>query len=211
MSKLRIEKLKQGSASNNDVLVFRNDLGTFQGQSNLSVNTITLGTNTVNSSVYTGTAYLANNTANFNGQPASYYALSSDPATAYSNAVSVASADASTKAATAYSNAVSVSATDASTKAATAYSNAIAYSGNAALAFANAVAYAASNTYVNTQLSLKANLTGATFAGAVAAANLNTTGTLSADIITVSNVAQTQTNLQVDPAGSAFLNAIIYG
>lgn len=45
----------------------------------------------------------------------------------------------------------------------------------------------------------------------VAAANINTSGTVSADIITVSNVSQTQTNLQVDPAGTAFLNALIYG
>jgi hypothetical protein len=45
----------------------------------------------------------------------------------------------------------------------------------------------------------------------VAAANLNISGTVAADIITVSNVSQTQTNLQVDPAGTAFLNALIYG
>ena len=51
--------------------------------------------------------------------------------TAYSNAVSVASTDASNKAATAYSNAVSVASTDASNKAATAYSNATTFSANA--------------------------------------------------------------------------------
>lgn len=316
MSKLRIEKLKQGSASNNDVLVFRNDLGTFQGQSNLSLTKITLGTNTVNSSVYTGSAnYL-------NGQPASFYAAASglDTAyanaalfantianTAYTNAVSVASTDATNKAGNAYSNAV----TYADTKASDAYANAIAYSGNAAAAYANAIAYAASNTYVNSTF---APLAAPTFSGTVtiggnliisgttttidtssinvtdsllylasnntvsdildigfaahynagsganghtglvrsattkkyylfqnyqpefgandnidvansatgiqmadlvvgtlSSANLNTTGTLSADIITVANVEQTQTNLQVDPAGSAFLNAIIYG
>ena len=359
MSKLRIEKLKQGVSSNNDVLVYRNDLGTFQGQSNVALNTITLGGNTVNSSVYTGTSLNANSTTYFGGQLAAYYANATVPGTAYSNAVTYAgtiagtayanavanaASDATTKAATAYSNAVSTASSDATTKAATAYSNAIAYSGNAALAYANAIAYsgnaalayanainyAASNTYVNstfaplasptltglltannvtitgnltvsgtttyintatlniadnivtlnadvtnvtaptenagievnrgsaanvqlrwnesldiwqstldgtTYLTLATNndvttaysngvsyanstflkLSGGTMSGAisgitsVAAANINTTGTVSADIITVSNVAQTQTNLQVDPAGSAFLNAIIYG
>lgn len=366
MSKLRIEKLKQGVSSNNDVLVFRNDLGTFQGQSNVVLNTITLGSNTVNSSVYTGTSLNANNTTYFNGQLASYYANSTVAGTiadtAYANAVIFAN----TIANTAYTNAVSVAASDATTKAATAYSNATSYADTkAAAAYTNAVAYAASNTYVNTQLGLKADLAGAVFTGAVsgittlaagnttitgfanvtanlqannirttgsvqidgdlvvsgntvtvyatnlnvednliylnannavanpdlgfagnyndgtyrhagffrdatdgvwkvfdqylpepdasayidtanasfriadfqantttsrllfsgnttitgfinvstsvAAANINTSGTVSADIITVSNVAQTQTNLQVDPAGSAFLNAIIYG
>jgi len=73
---------------------------------------------------------------------------------------------------TAYSNAVSTASTDASSKAATAYSN--------------AVAYAAANTYVNTQLALKANLTGAAFTGAVsgittlAAGNTSITGTITA-------------------------------
>jgi hypothetical protein len=332
MSKIRIEKLKQGLASNNDVLVFRNDLGTFQGQSNLSVNTITLGTNTVNSSVYTGSAtYL-------NGQLASFYATNTGLTnglttayanatlfantianTAFTNAVSVAATDATTKAATAYSNAISY----ADTKAAAAYSNAIAYSGNAAAAYANAIAYAASNTYVNSTF---APLASPTFSGVVTVSgnlvvtgntisinttsinvtdsllylatnnevsdildigfgahynngsganghtglvrsavtkkwylfqnyqpelyanntidfantgtgvqmadlvvgnlvanstlvvtgsanvgSLNTTGTVTANVISVSNVGQTQTNLQVDPAGSAFLNAIIYG
>lgn len=345
MSKLRIEKLKQGSASNNDVLVFRNDLGTFQGQSNLSVDTITLGSKTVNSSVYTGSA---NNATYFNGHDAAYYANSTAPGviattayanavlfantianTAFTNAVSVAASDASTKASTAYSNATAY----ADTKAAAAYSNAIAYSGNAAAAYANAVAYAASNSYVNATFAPKANptLTGtltvtgdatitgnlfvtgttttvntasievasslvhlaanntsdiidigfvghyangvtnnhigfvrsatnkkfylfqnyqpeivsnttidfantatgiqmadlvvgnlvanstlvvtgnATIGTSLTAASINTTGTITANVLSVSNVQQTQTNLQVDPAGSAFLNAIIYG
>ena len=68
MSKVRVEKLKQGVSSNNDVLVYRNDLGQYQGQSNVVLTQVTLGTNTVNSSVYTGTAYLANNTTYLNGQ-----------------------------------------------------------------------------------------------------------------------------------------------
>ena len=266
MSKLRIEKLKQGISSNNDVLVYRNDLGTFQGQSNVVLNTITLGGNTVNSSVYTGTSLNANSTTYFGGQLSTYYA----------NA---------TVAGTAYANAVANAASDATTKAATAYSNAIAYSGNAALAYANAIAYAASNTYVNSTFAPLASptLTGLLTANNVTitgnltvsgtttyvnttnlnigdniitlnadlgasapsenagfevmrgtsanvslfwdetsdywsfssnvniSANLNTTGTVSANVLSVSNVEQTQTNLQVDPAGSAFLNAIIYG
>ena len=266
MSKLRIEKLKQGISSNNDVLVYRNDLGTFQGQSNVVLNTITLGGNTVNSSVYTGTSLNANSTTYFGGQLSTYYANSTVAGTAYSNAISTASSD-------------------ATTKAATAYSNAIAYSGNAALAYANAIAYAASNTYVNSTFAPLASptLTGLLTANNVTitgnltvsgtttyvnttnlnigdniitlnadlgasapsenagfevmrgtsanvsllwdetsdywsfssnvniSANLNTTGTVSANVLSVSNVEQTQTNLQVDPAGSAFLNAIIYG
>ena len=266
MSKLRIEKLKQGISSNNDVLVYRNDLGTFQGQSNVVLNTITLGGNTVNSSVYTGTSLNANSTTYFGGQLSTYYANS-------------------TVAGTAYANAVANAASDATTKAATAYSNAIAYSGNAALAYANAIAYAASNTYVNSTFAPLASptLTGLLTANNVTitgnltvsgtttyvntttlnigdniitlnadlgasapsenagfevmrgtsanvsllwdetsdywsfssnvniSANLNTTGTVSANVLSVSNVEQTQTNLQVDPAGSAFLNAIIYG
>jgi hypothetical protein len=90
MSKLRIEKLKQGTSSNNDVLVYRNDIGTYQGQSNLTLTAVTVSANAT-------------------------------------------------------------------------------------------------------------------------VGNLNTTGTVTANVLSVSNVAQTQTNLQVDPAGSAFLNAIIYG
>lgn len=42
-------------------------------------------------------------------------------------------------------------------------------------------------------------------------ASINTNGTLTANTISVGNVEQTQTNLQVDPAGTAFLNALIYG
>ena len=118
------------------------------------------------------TATAANNALYLGGQAASYYANAAAPGTAYSNAVSTASTDASSKAATAYSNAVSTASTDASSKAATAYSN--------------AVAYAAANTYVNTQLALKANLTGAAFTGAVsgittlAAGNTSITGTITA-------------------------------
>jgi len=75
-------------------------------------------------------------------------------ATAYSNAVSDAATDATTKAGTAYSNAIATAASDATTKAGTAYSNAIATAAadattKAGTAYSNAIAYAASNTYVN--------------------------------------------------------------
>lgn len=45
----------------------------------------------------------------------------------------------------------------------------------------------------------------------ITSASINTNGTLTANTISVGNVEQTQTNLQVDPAGTAFLNALIYG
>jgi hypothetical protein len=41
--------------------------------------------------------------------------------------------------------------------------------------------------------------------------SINTNGTITANTIVVGNVEQTQTNLNVDPAGTAFLNALIYG
>lgn len=67
---------------------------------------------------------------------------SSKAATAYSNAVSYAD----TKAATAYSNAISVAATDASSKAATAYSNAVSYADTkAGQAYSNAISVAATD------------------------------------------------------------------
>ena len=74
----------------------------------------------------------------------------------------------------------------------TAYSNAIAYSGNAALAYANAVVYAASNTYVNTQLGLKASLAGAAFTGAVSGIT-----TLAAGNTTITGSANVSTTFQV--------------
>lgn len=53
---------------------------------------------------------------------------------------------------------------------------------------------------------LDANTTGVYFNGVI-----NTTGAVFANTVQVSNVVQTQTNLQVDPAGTALLNALIYG
>ena len=256
MSKLRIEKLKQGVSSNNDVLVYRNDLGTFQGQSNVVLNTITLGGNTVNSSVYTGTSLNANSTTYFGGQLSTYYANSTVAGTAYANAVANAASDATTKAATAYSNAISTASSDATTNT---YVNStfapLASPTLTGLLTANNVTItgnltvSGTTTYVNTTnlnigdniITLNADLGASapsenagfevmrgtsanvsllwdetsdywSFSSNVnISANLNTTGTVSANVLSVSNVEQTQTNLQVDPAGSAFLNAIIYG
>lgn len=59
---------------------------------------------------------------------------------------------------------------------------------------------------------LDANTTGVYFNGVINTTGvITTTGTVTANTVQVSNVAQTQTNLQVDPAGTALLNAIIYG
>lgn len=60
----------------------------------------------------------------------------------------------------------------------------------------NTTAYAVGNSTVNTFIT---------------ATSINTNGTLTANTIVVGDVAATQTNLQVDPAGTAFLNALIYG
>lgn len=114
--------------------------------------------------------------------------------TAYNTAVT-----AQNMAANAYSNAASV--------AATAYSNAISYAATiAATAYANAVAYAASNTYVNAQDALKANLSGATFTGAVAVSN-----TLASGNTTVTGFANVTGTLQVGGQLTVGGNLVING
>jgi hypothetical protein len=70
--------------------------------------------------------------------------------TAYSNAIATAAADATTKAGTAYSNAIATAASDATTKAGTAYSNAIATASadattKAGTAYSNAIATASAD------------------------------------------------------------------
>jgi hypothetical protein len=115
-------------------------------------------------------------------------ALTNTASNAYSNAVTYAG----TIAATAYSNAVSIASADAT--------------GKAAAAYTNAVAYAASNTYVNTQLGLKANLTGATFSGAVSGITTlstgNTTITGFANIIGNASVSANLTANNIRTTGS---------
>jgi hypothetical protein len=101
------------------------------------------------SGLYVNSAYIttldANNASYLNGNTAANLRSYSDTtaATAYSNAVSTAASDATSKAETAYSNAVSTAASDASSKAATAYSNATSYADTkAATAYSNATSYA---------------------------------------------------------------------
>ena len=113
----------------------------------LTVNSISVGTGTVNSTIYSGTS----NNANFlNGSSLSdiqgQIAVSSS--IAYSNAISYSVSIAGT----AYSNAVATAATDATNKAAIAYSNAVAYAANVytnAIAFANASAIHAYTNAIN--------------------------------------------------------------
>ena len=77
--------------------------------------------------------------------------ITGNAATAYSNAVATAAADATSKAATAYSNAVATAAADATSKAATAYSNATAYADTkAATAYTNATVFASNASNINT-------------------------------------------------------------
>jgi cytoskeletal protein CcmA (bactofilin family) len=118
-------------------------------------------------------------------------------ATAYANAVTYAG----TIAATAYSNAT----TYAASIAATAYSNATTYAATiAGTAYSNAIAYAAANSYVNTQLGLKASLSGATFSGAVsgittlAAGNTTITGSANVSANLTANNVRTYGSVQID-------------
>lgn len=77
--------------------------------------------------------------------------ITGNAATAYTNAVATAAADATSKAATAYSNAVATAAADATSKAATAYSNATAYADTkAATAYTNATVFASNASNINT-------------------------------------------------------------
>jgi cytoskeletal protein CcmA (bactofilin family) len=156
------------------------DASPYIDTSNTTFRIADIQANVVYGVTFTGesnTALTANNATNLGGQAASYYANATAPGTAYSNAVAYAD----TIAATAYSNAVSTASADATTKAATAYSN--------------AVAYAAANSYVNTQLGLKASLSGATFSGAVSGITTLATGNT-----TITGFANVSSTLQVTGA-----------
>lgn len=120
------------------------------------------------SGLFVNSAYIAtldaNNASYLNGNTASDLRSYSDTiaGTAYSNAISTASADATSKAATAYSNAVSTASSDATSKAATAYSNAVSTSATdatnkAATAYSNSVSYFSSN--VNTAIDARVTKT----------------------------------------------------
>ena len=121
---------------------------------------------------------------------------------AYANAVTYTNS----LGATAYANAVAY----ANTIAATAYANA---ASRAADAFTNAVAYAASNTYVNTQLGLKADLAGASFTGAVSIANsANVSGSLQVGgVLTVAgNLVINGTTTTVNTSSINVTDSLLY-
>ena len=118
----------------------------------------------------------------------------------------------------AYTNATSYAASIAGT----AYSNAISYASNASnissgtLVTARLPATANVSTAINVGANVNINTTAyavgnSTVNTFIVATGINTNGTITANTIVVGNVEQTQTNLQVDPAGTAFLNALIYG
>ncbi len=68
--------------------------------------------------------------------------------------------------------------------------------------------YVGANVYLSTADIRVGNSTVNTI---ITSTSINTNGTITANTIVVGNVEQTQTNLNVDPAGTAFLNALIYG
>lgn len=151
-------------------------------------NTLTVGSATVNSTNFSGTA---NNSTNFGGNSLATVQgwITSNAATAYTNATSYAD----TKAATAYSNATSY----ADTKAATAYSNATSYADTkAATAYSNATSYAdtkAGTAYSNAMsdtLSRNGSYTGNnTFGGTntVFSSNVIVSARVSSNLIPASN------------------------
>ena len=122
---------------------------TFNANVSLTGNTtnqLIIGTTTINSTTYSGTS---NNSTNFGGLSLATVQgqITGNAATAYSNATAYAD----TKAATAYSNAVATAAADATSKAATAYSNATAYADTkAATAYTNATVFASNASNINT-------------------------------------------------------------
>ncbi len=154
--------------------------------------------------------------------------------TAYSNAVSTAAADASTKASTAYSNAVATAASDASSKASTAYSNAVATAASdastkAGTAYSNAVSYAdskASTAYSNAT-AFAANASNIS-SGTIGAARLPQANTTSnGAVILLDSVSNTSTSIYAPTmnavktaydaaiaantnAGTAYSNAVAY-
>jgi len=153
---VNLKQLKADGASNNYVLTWSNTSNSWVTSNVSSV--IVSG----NSSV-AGTLQIVDTTSNTS---ATIAASANSVKSAYDTAVT-----AQNMAANAYTNAASV--------AATAYSNAVTYAGTiAATAYTNAVAYAAANTYVNTQLGLKADLASPTFTGTISGVNLSLTGNL---------------------------------
>jgi trimeric autotransporter adhesin len=138
--------------------------------------------------------------------------ITGNAATAYTNAVATASADATSKAATAYSNAVTqatalagnaytnavaTAATDASSKAATAYSNAVTYAASIAnTAYTNAVATAATDA---------TNKAGNAYSNAVSTAATDATNKAGN---AYSNAVATAATDATNKAGNAYSNAV---
>lgn len=194
MRKIDLSKIKVTGVANNSVLVYNNVSSSWVASNTVAANLdwSYIGNVPYANSSANGVVKIVDSTANTsnsiaasaNSVKSAYDAATSaaagavaNGAAAYSNAVTYAG----TIAATAYSNAVSTASSDATTKAATAYTN--------------AVAYAAANSYVNTQLGLKASLSGATFSGAVSGIT-----TLAAGNTTITGFANVSTTLQVTGA-----------
>ena len=128
--------------------------------------------------------------------------ITSNAATAYTNAASYAD----TKAATAYSNAVATASADATNKAATAYSNSVSYADNkAATAYSNATSYADSKAATAYSNAVSTASTDATSKAATAYSN----ATAYAD--TKSATAYTNATAYADTkSSSAYTNAVNY-
>lgn len=208
MRKIDLSKIKVTGVANNSVLVYNNVSSSWVASNTVAANVdwSYIGNVPYANSTANGVVKIVDSTANTsnsiaasaNSVKVAFDAALANGATAYANAVTYTNS----LAATAYSNAV----TQATTLAATAYSNATSYADTkAATAYSNAIGYAAANSYVNTQLGLKADLAGATFTGAVTVSNTishgNTTITGFANItgsLTVGGVTTISGNLVVN-------------
>lgn len=80
-----------------------------------------------------------------------------------------------------------------------------------ALANVQANTFIGAGSFSDVVVSANVSVGNSTVNTIITGSSINTNGTLTANTIVVGNVEQTQTNLQVDPAGTAFLNALIYG
>lgn len=181
---INLKQLKADGASNTSVMMWSN---TANSWTTANVNTLVVAGN----SSVAGVIRIVDSYTNTS---ATIAASANSVKTAYDTAVT-----AQNMASNAYSNAIVV--------AATAYTNAAAYADTkAATAYTNAITYAAANTYVNTQLGLKADLAGATFTGAVGVSN-----TLSSGNTTVTGFANVTGTLQVGGQLTVGGNLVING
>ena len=186
---INLKQLKAEGASNNHVLAWSN---TSNSWVSVDVNTVvTPPTIPDASSTTSGIIKVVDSYTNTSTTVA---ASANTVKTAYDTAVT-----AQNMAANAYSNAISV--------ADTAYTNAVSYAATiAATAYANAIAVSAANSYVNTQLGYKADLSGATFTGAVSVSNTLATGNT-----TIAGFANVIGTLEVGGNATISGNLIING